>query len=283
MENTFLMTPYVGDDDDSLINLIRPLVALSFLKDVRSVSVNINEYIQKEEQIIKIELANGEEESEPSSYNKVEELDVDLDHSLHLDQPVTLDGNKLSTGRILPEIKHSKNAIIYNRKDSTADDVVPDDEDVHIEVIDFNAKPGCFSRHNQLSKDIIVSKQLPPRNKTSFHNPPVVQNGPLLHKPANSPKPYSQADVKKPDSFLHIEDMIKKQVDHHTNFNSMANFEDESKGEFGSRSANKYSVQTPKFMNKHNPAVAMKPLQLQSCDEIDEIIQRMNSTARKLI
>jgi hypothetical protein len=286
MENTFLMNPFIGIDDDSLINLVRPLIAISFLKDVRSASVNINEYIQKEEQIIKLEEANGEEESEPSSCVKVEELDVDLNYSMNLEQPFTIEGNIISTGRNIPNPKLSNEHIYFNRKDSTADDVVPEDERVDFHMVEFTAKSDCFAKLNKLAKEISAGRLPKLDRKQTILNMPAVKNSPILHGIIITPKSSVQTDSKKQvnphEALLQIEDLAKRHVENQSNFNSMANLE-ESRGDGRSRSVNRHSASSLKMSGNPNTSVIARRLRLQSYNEIDEILQRMNSTARKLV
>lgn len=186
MPNTFLMNPFIGEEDESLLDLVRPLIAISFLKDVRSVSVNINEYIQKEDQNYKLQDIKEEESQEsskaqaPGNFYEVQQEELDPDSSSIAETPADEalqsepNGQESTTAREVPACRQFHGLAKRPIKNSTllSDDVVPDDEHKRGTVTEFTSKSECFTSLNRMAKHLTAQRsQNWQRKHTAVHVP----------------------------------------------------------------------------------------------------------------
>jgi hypothetical protein len=288
MENTFLMNPFttafnMSEEEDSLQALIRPLIALSHLKDVRSVSVNINEYILKEQQIMKLEEAIADEEQSNPSLAKASDLDNSLPHEEHC----------FAFTHDVATTKHIQPGTVTNYEirdepmDPDPDDVVPCDEVQRQSVTGIVSRASAFPGINKLfqfSKAYRNRKEL--KQKKTLHKMETIKNNTSIVDNVNENSNRTTGYPTKPA--LNIERILNYEEVHSRNLNLQPNFpamhkpEDESRGEKGSKSARLSSLSSVNLVGSRNFSQVIRNMRLQSYNEIDEILQRMNSTARKL-
>lgn len=284
MSNTYLMSPFTGDFfDKSLEDLIQPLQAVSNLKDVRSVGLNINDYLNNLDRLGKI----------------------DLDQPTPL-MPESQTGKKYARGFSAVDL-YSKN-IGTTRRTPThrppsilipslviVQDEIPEDGD----VLPYEGmKPNIFqaNRLSDLHKTANFVKteakgdvaiRINSKSKyvntaaNSQNNVASIDQVAKFDKNQMVPSHAKESYLDEPSSAFR-----NKMMNPNLNLNRMGIFEEVCGGDEltrGNRKGRNNSNISEKKAGFEGFSATLVKLRLQSNNEIEELFLRMNSTARQLM